>query len=235
VADLDLFRLGLALDVLPPSPRSVTPLKVAQGLAEFLTEWWQTGGDFVSLAQAFRLLPAETVAGVVLRALAEIQGTDPRYWSLPALDTLLPLLRVAAWQELIGGGSLLLEAVPANASRHRVLSPLDLPWLIPDFSGSRLLHDGRVAYAEARVRRVPVPVERWRKRPSEEEQKEIRIAIENILSTNPGIIGGELETKLYKHFDGKVIRTVLRAAIKGHELAQKTIIRPGRPRKNKQK
>jgi hypothetical protein len=215
VADLDLFRFGLALDALPPSPRYIAPHRVAQRLS-FLTEWWQAGGDAVSLAEAFRLLPTETVTGVVLRALAEIEATDPRYWSLPALDTLLPLLRVAAWQELI-----------ANGSRHRMLSPLDLPWLIPDFSCSRLLHDGRVVYDEARVRQSPAPVERWRER---QPADEIKVALENILSTNPDMTGGELETKLYNHFGGKMPRRALRDAIKKYAL--QVIRRPGRPRKN---
>jgi hypothetical protein len=228
VADLDLFQLGLALDALPPSSRCITPLRVAQRLSEFLTEWWQAGDDGVSLAQAFRLLPTETITGVVLRALAEIEATDPRYWSLPALDTLLPLLRVAAWQELIAG-RLLLEATPANGSRHRGLSPLDLPWFIPDFSCSRLLHDGRVVYDEVRARQspAPAPVERWRER---QPADEIKAALENILSTNPDMTGGELETKLYNHFDGKVPRKAVRDVIKKY--APQTIIRPGRPRKN---
>jgi hypothetical protein len=226
VADLDLFQLGLALDALPPSPCCIAPLRVAQRLSELLTEWWQAGGDGVSLAEAFRLLPTETVTGVILRALTEIEATDPRYWSLPTLDTLLPLLRVAAWQQCIAG-RLLLEAIPANGSRHRALSPLDLPWLIPDFSCSRLLHDGRVVYDEVRVRQLPAPVERWRER---SPPNEIRIALENILSTKPDMAGGELETALYNHFGGKVTRDVARAAIKQH--APQTIRRRGRPRKN---
>jgi hypothetical protein len=229
VADLDLFQLGLALDALPPSSRCITPHTVAQRLSEFLIEWWQVGGDGVSLIQAFRLLPTKTVTSVVLRALAEIEATDPRYWSLPALDTLLPLLQVAAWQEAIAG-RFLLEAVPVNGSRHRALSSLDLPWLIPDFSCSRLLHAGRVVYVEVRVRQSPIPVERWRER---QPADEIKVALKNILSTNPDITGGKLETELYNHFSGKVTRAAVRNAIK--QYAQKTIIRPGRPRKNKQK
>ena len=232
MADLDLFQLGLALDALPPLPCYIAPLKVAQRLSEFLCEWWQAADEAVPLAEAFRLLSAEVVTGVVLRAMTEIEATDPRYWSLPALDTLLPLLQTAAWQALVGG-RLLLEAVPAGASRHRTLSALDLPWLIPDFSCSRLLHDCRVVYDEVRVRQSPAPVERWRKRPSEEEEGEIKVALENILAANPGMTGGQLETALYDYFGGRVTREVLRAAIKQH--AQKTIIGRGRPRKNKQK
>jgi hypothetical protein len=227
VADLDLFRLGLALDALPPSPRSVTPLRVAQRLSEFLTESWQaSASDGAPLAEAFRLLLTETVTGVVLRALAEIQGTDPRYWSLPALDTLLPLLRVAAWQELIGGGSLLLEAVPANGSRHRVLSPLDLPWLIPDFPRSRLLHDGRVVYDEARVRRSLAPVKRWREHPS---LADIESALADILSVKPTLAGEALENALRVQLGEGMTREAARAAIKQH--APLTIRKPGRPRK----
>jgi hypothetical protein len=226
VTDLDLFRLGLALDALPPSPRYIDPHKVAQRLSGFLTEWWQAGGDGVSLAEAFRLLPTETVTGVVLRALAEIEGTDPRYWSLPALDTLLLLLRVAVWQQAIDS-QLLLEAVPANGSRHRALSPLDLPFLIPDFSDSRLLHNGRAVYAEVRVRQSPAPVKRWRKEPS---PADIKDALDNILSIRPGITGGALETALCNHFDGRVTRDTVRAAIKKY--APQTVIPPGRPKKN---
>jgi hypothetical protein len=227
VADFDLFRLGLALDALPPSPRYIAPLRVAQRLSELMTEWWQAGTDPVSLAEAFRLLSTETVTGVVQRALVEIEATDPRYWSLPALDTLLPPLRVAVWQELIAGGRLLLEAIPANGSRHRALSSLDLPCFVPDFSCSRLLHDGRVVYDEARVRQLPAPVKRWREQPPADE---IRVALENILSTEPDMTGGALETALYNRFDGKVTRDVVRATIKQH--APQTIIRRGRPRKN---
>ena len=183
----------------------------------------------MSLAEAFRLLSTETVTGVVLRALAEIEGTDPRYWSLPALDTLLLKLRTAVWQQAIDA-QLLLEAVPANGSRHRALSPLDLPFLIPDFSDSRLLHNGRAVYAEVRVRQSPAPVKRWREEPS---PADIKNALDSILSTNPGMTGGALETAVYNHFDGRVPRETVRAAIKQH--AQKTIIRRGRPRKNKQK
>jgi hypothetical protein len=224
VADLDLFRLGLALDALPPSPRYIDPHRVAQRLSGFLTEWWQAEGDGVSLAEAFRLLPTETVTGVVLRALAEIEGTDPRYWSLPALDTLLPLLRVAVWQQAIDS-QLLLEAVPANGSRHRALSPLDLPFLIPDFLDSRLLHNGRAVYAEVRVRQSPAPVKRWREEPS---PADIKNALE--LLTKPSMTGGALETALYNHFDGRVTRDTVRAAIKKY--APQTVIRPGRPKKN---
>ena len=226
VADFDLFRLGLALDALPPSPRNIDPLNIAQRLSGFLTEWWQVGDDGVSLAEAFRLLPTETVTGVVLRALAEIEGTDPRYWSLPALDTLLPKLQVAVWQQAVDA-RLLLEAVPANGSRHRALSALDLPFLVPDFSDSRLLHDGRVVYAEVRVRQSPAPVKRWREEPS---SADIEGALINILSTKPDMTGGALETALYNHFDGKVTRETVRAVIKKY--APQTIIRPGRPKKN---
>jgi hypothetical protein len=133
---------------------------------------------------------------------------------------------VAAWQELIGGGSLLLEAIPVNGSRHRALSPLDLPWLIPDFPCSRLSHDGRVVYDEARVRRLPAPVKRWREHPP---LANIERALANILLAKPTLAGEALENALCAQLGEGMTREAARAAIKQH--APQTIRRPGRPRK----
>ena len=71
-----MFQLGLALDALPPLPCYIAPLKVAKRLSEFLCEWWQAADEAVPLAEAFRLLSAEVVTGVVLRAMTEIETTD---------------------------------------------------------------------------------------------------------------------------------------------------------------
>jgi hypothetical protein len=76
--------------------------------------------DHVLLAEAFRLLDADAVAGAVLRGTVELEREgDPRYWTFPTLEELLPALRELAWQRVLAG-NLLVEGIEGiRGKRHR--------------------------------------------------------------------------------------------------------------------
>jgi hypothetical protein len=123
----------------------------------------------VPLVQAFRLLDVPAVAGAVLRGMVELeQEGNPRYWTFPTLEELLPELRELAWQRMLAS-SLLVEGIKGiRGKRYRSLLPAELPRLAPDWELSRLTRDGRDEFIDVRVRHAPAaPVKRaWRESPS---------------------------------------------------------------------
>jgi hypothetical protein len=142
--------------------------------AERLVELWKVeADDDVPLAQAFRLLDAETVARAISRTALMSDNdypNDPVHWLLPPLGDLLPELQAAVWEALLDG-ALLVEAIKGlHGMRRRAVLPVELARLRPDWSLSRLCLGERDEFVAARVRRAPTkPVKKnWRELPSDE-------------------------------------------------------------------
>jgi hypothetical protein len=142
--------------------------------AERLVELWKVeADDDVPLAQAFRLLDAETVARAISRTALMSDNdypNDPVHWPLPPLGDMLPELQAAVWEALLDG-ALLVEAIKGlNGTRRRAVLPVELARLRPDWSLSRLCLGKQDEFISARVRRAPAkPVKKnWRERPSDE-------------------------------------------------------------------
>ena len=187
------------------------------------------GDGAVALAEAFRLLDVETVAGVILRTVVagDYDEGDPRHWHFPPFADLLPSLREAVWQEALAG-KLSVEAIKGvRGKRHRAVLPAELPRLSPDWPLSRLTRDGSDEYVEVRVRHLPaVAPTKWRKPPSPEA---IKSALRAILTADPTLAGEKLEEALCARLGEGMTRERARSAIK--RWAQQTIRPPGRPRK----
>ena len=153
----------MRIALLPPISRGalVSEERPARALAgpwlhaERLVELWKTDG-VVALAEAFRLLDVEAVAGVILRTAVagdyDNKG-DLRHWHFPPFTDLLPPLREAAWQEALAG-KLVLEAIKGvRGKRHRTILPAELPRLIPDWELARFTLGDRDEFTAVRVRR----------------------------------------------------------------------------------
>jgi hypothetical protein len=134
------------------------------------------GDDDVPLSQAFRLLGVEAVARAIARTALMSENDYPNdfvYWPLPPLSDLLPELSEAAWQAALDG-ELQIEAVPYEHGKigkiPRVVPPIELARLSPDWKLSRLCRGELDEFVEARVRRAPIkPVKKnWRELPSDE-------------------------------------------------------------------
>jgi hypothetical protein len=147
------------------------PILQARRLADL---WKVEGDDDLPLAQAFRLLDPEAIAGTILRTLYMFDKdypSDPRYWTFPSLEDLLPELRDLSWQLMLDR-TLSVEAIKGvRGKRHRTVLPAELLRLAPDWELSRLILDGRDEFIDVRVRRAPVePAKRaWGEHPSKSE------------------------------------------------------------------
>jgi hypothetical protein len=155
--------------------------------AKRLCELWKVDGD-VTLGEAFRLLDASIVEGVLWRIITTDnfadRCTDPRYLIFPSLDELVPALREEAWQEMLAG-TLIVEAIKGvRGKRYRVILPAELARLVPDWKLLRLTLDGRDEFLAARVRRRPAEwvKKAWRERP---DQAAIKNATLNIAKKYP--------------------------------------------------
>jgi hypothetical protein len=141
------FRIAL----LTPISRSAH-LASPRRHAERLVKLWHSPDGEVSLAEAFRLLGVDAVAGVIQRVATErdYQG-DPRIWHFPPLAELLPELREAAWQEALAG-KLVLEGVKGiRGRRHQPVELALLPRLTPEWELARLTRDGRDEWIDVRA------------------------------------------------------------------------------------
>jgi hypothetical protein len=173
VDSLPLAEVEFRIALLPAISRGVHlggPILHAQRLVEL---WKVDGSDDVPLAQAFRLLDAGIVAGVILRTTAagDYPG-DPRHWTFPPLADMLPELQACAWQAVLDGALLVTAIKGVRGTRRRSLLSAELPWLIPDCRSSRLVRDGRDEFIAVRVRRsLTEPVKAtWRHdKPSQED------------------------------------------------------------------
>lgn len=152
---LGAAEIELRTALLPPISRGAH-LAGPRLHAERLVELWRSPAGEVPLAEAFRLLDVDAVAGAILRTVLvnEYEG-DPRYWHFPPFADLLLPLREAAWQEALAG-KLVLEAIKGlRGKRHRTLLPAELPRLIPDWELARLTLGDRDEFTAVRVRRSP--------------------------------------------------------------------------------
>jgi hypothetical protein len=230
VADLGLAEIEFRLARLPPMSRGVH-LKGPALYAERLCELWKVDGD-VSLGEAFRLLDAGAVEAVRWRTIATDdfadRPTNPRYWSFPSLEELLPPLREQAWQEM-PASTLMVEAIKGvRGKRHRVVRPAELPRLTPDWDLARLTLDGRDEFVDVRVRQpAGEPVKKaWRASISETD---LRAAAEAIAQAcEPGTrlseseFGTRLKTQTGRHdLTRKAVRTAL------NDYAPQLKIQPG--------
>ena len=207
-------ELELRIAFLPPVSRGAH-LGGPAIHAERLVELWKIeAGDDVPLEQAFRLLDAETVAGVILRAtLAKDAGveawtvehlakfwdaadnndgeapakdypSDPRYWTFPSLSGLLFELQELCWEALLDGvwRTEALKIVRGKIGKTpRVISPIELPRLRPDWKLSRLCRGDQDEWLDVRVRRTSVEPPAERQRPSQAALRaELKRAMEEI-------------------------------------------------------
>ena len=121
---IPLAELALRILILPPISRGMHfagPNCGPEQHARRLVKLWQVAeNDHVLLAEAFRLLDADAVADAVLRGTVELEREgDPRYWTFPTLEELLPALRELAWQRVLAG-NLLVEGIEGiRGKRHR--------------------------------------------------------------------------------------------------------------------
>ena len=169
-----LREIELAKSTKPPPPETPKPSDRA--------DHWSD--DDVPLSQAFRLLGVEEVARAIARTALMSDNdypNDPDHWPLPPLNDLLPELQATSWQAILDG-ELRVEAIRyargkigANA---RLVPPIELARLSPDWALSRLCRGDLDEFVEARVRRAPIetpvepPVETLRRqRPSRAELK----------------------------------------------------------------
>jgi hypothetical protein len=234
LASLPLAEVEARLMLLPPISRG-THLRGPTLYAERLVELWRASDD-VALSEAFRLLDASSVAGVLLRAVVNDdpppRSADRRYWKFPALTELLPTLREQVWQRVLAG-RFMVEGIPRERGKqHRPLSPSELPRFSPDWQMSRLIRDGRDAYVQVRVSHSPpvAPVKRWRKPPTQKDIKDALLDPEQgLLKTAPTLSGERLENALCKRLGERMTRQKARNAIK--RWAPQTVKRVGRPRK----
>src|SRR5262249_58306496 len=168
VDSLPLAELEFRIALLPAISRGAHlagPTLHARRLVEL---WKVDDNDDVPLAQAFRLLDTEAVAGAILRTVmaGEYPG-DRRHWIFPPLADLLPELQELAWQAMLDG-ALLVEAIKGvRGTRPRVVLLAELPRLRPDWRLSRLVRvgcdgcdgeigrGGRDEFIDVRVRRPP--------------------------------------------------------------------------------
>jgi hypothetical protein len=189
VEAIPLAELAFRILILPPISRGthfVGPNSGPKLQAQRVVEAWQVPqGDPVPLIQAFRLLDVPAVAGAILRGIVELEREgDPRYWTFPTLEELLPELRELAWQRMCAG-SLLVEGIKGiRGKRHRSLLPAELPRLVPDWELSRLTRDGHDEFIDVRVQRAPAePVKKaWREKPS---PTDIKVAVQEIDRAHP--------------------------------------------------
>jgi hypothetical protein len=180
-------ELEFRILLLPPISRG-TRLEGPALHAKRLCELWKVEDGDVALGEAFRLLDASIVAGVLWRIITTDnfadRCTDPRYWIFPSLDELVPALREEAWQEMLAG-TLTVEAIKGvRGKRHRVVLPAELARLVPDWKLLRLTLDGRDEFIDARVRRRPAESVKkaWRER---RDQAAIKNATLQIAKRHP--------------------------------------------------
>jgi hypothetical protein len=168
------FELSLQIALLPPLSRG-EHLAGPRLHAQRLVELWQVAADDdVPLAEAFRLLDMEAVEGAIWRVtVARERKHDPRYWTFPEIEELLPKLRELAWQRMLAG-TLLVEANKGlRGKRYRTVLSTELPRLVPDWRLSRLMLSGRDEFIDVHVQRAPMESTKkaWRKSYADDELK----------------------------------------------------------------
>ena len=222
VDSLPLAELEFRIALLPAISRGAHlagPTLHARRLVEL---WKVDDNDDVPLAQAFRLLDAETVARAILRTSATRDyPSDPCHWIFPPLADLLPELQECAWQAMLDG-ALLVEAIKGvRGTRLRVVLPTELPRLAPDWRLSRLVRDGcdeeiggegRDEFIDVHVRRPPVErvKKAWRDKPS---QKDVDAAVKYLVQSSPGSLSEEEIWQDVKVLVPSLTRKQVRAAI----------------------
>jgi hypothetical protein len=213
---IPLAELAFRILILPPIPRGAH-LVGPDWHARRLVELWQVTESDVLLADAFRLLDVNAVAGAILRGTVELKHEgDPRYWTFPTLEKLLPELRELAWQRMLAG-SLLVEGISIRGKRHRSVLPTELPRLTPDWELSRLTQGGRDEFIEVRIQRAPdePPAKKtWREKPS---NAQVESALADIAKGYPAgaqPAADEVLDKIRKRLGPEVTRSQVRAALK---------------------
>ena len=247
VESFDLDELEVRLALLPLISRG-THLAGPRLHAERLVELWAADGP-VPLAEAFRLLPVEAVAGVLLRVLvtgAHDLGDDwakrPRgasHWSFPPVRDLLPGLYELIWSEALAG-RLVVTAIALDEEGERVTVFHErLLALDPDWERSRLYLDGRTVWVAVQVEPIataaPAVVPAPRKREFISEKK-IKAAVARFVKSvtdeeeNKPSGPREFHIGLEKHLGAELGQKRAAKALKTY--APQWYVPPGRLRKN---
>lgn len=155
---LSALELELRIALLPPVSRAAH-LDGPRLHAERLVELWKVDdSDHVPLAQGWRLLDVETVAGAILRVMVmgdKDYSGDPRVWRPPGLEDLLPELHALTWRAM-RDGTLQVEGIwGARGKDYSVVLPVELPRLVPDWSLSRLTLGGHDELVDVRIWHAP--------------------------------------------------------------------------------
>jgi hypothetical protein len=182
MADLPLAELAWRIALLPPISRGTHLAGPALHARRLVGLWTVEDSDDVPLAQAFRLLNAEAVAGAILRVLvAGEYPDDPQHWTFPNIEALLPELRELTWGDMLVG---VLQTEAIAGKRSRTVLPAELARLTPDWELSRLCRGAKDEFISVRVRLAPaVPVKKaWRKSPT---NAELKAAAEALAETYP--------------------------------------------------
>jgi hypothetical protein len=182
---LPLAELEFRIVLLPPISRGAHLGGPALHARRLVKLWKVDGDDDLPLAQAFRLLNAEAVERAIMRSLVALEYPgDQRHWVFPRLETLLPNLREASWQEMLAGTLLTEGKKDARTKQHRTVLPPELARLTPDWELSRLTRGCADEFIDVRVRREPAePAKKnWREHPSKEK---VEAAMQDIAKEYP--------------------------------------------------
>jgi hypothetical protein len=145
---------------------------------------------------------------------------DPRYWTFPSLNDLLLELRELCWEALLDGvwrPEALKTARGKVGKSPRVISPIELPRLCPDWKLSRLQRGELDEYVEVRVRRAPVePVAGKRTSKADLKKADLKAAMLEVAQAYPRDVRPplpEIKTRLEDHFGFELTRQQARDAL----------------------
>jgi hypothetical protein len=221
-------------ELLPPISIDVPSVAAARQYTTQLRRLWPTDDAAVALDQAYRLLDADTLTGIVLAAMTLATAPDAQFHVLPNLRALMPDLRDRVWRELLDGRLIVTGIKDDPVAGKRIIVPSNrLRLLEPNWARSEFHLSGHTIVFAAEVERVtPAASKSPRRRAT---KAEIRKTMLGIVAAYP--TGGrppnrdQLKELLEQQLNARVARDLAEQAL--HELAPREWIRErGRPIKN---